>query len=234
MKRFRLDLLLAVLFLLVMGFRVLTPLLHEVLGIVLLAGLALHLWWNRAWFAALGRGKWRRLRVVQAMLVVLLLVSTLTALGTGLIISNHVLRAFWAGSALHSSILVHQLHVASAYFMAIFLGMHIGMYWAGLWARLKTWPVLRTVEAHPSLRFWVLVLIGWAGCAYARLDHFGDRMLMRHVFQTPAGSLPGAAVYLFILCLLGLYAIAFYYLQRRLARPKQPVQLVVEKGGTSS
>jgi hypothetical protein len=84
MKRFRLDLLLAVLFLLVMGFRVLTPLLHEVLGIVLLAGLALHLWWNRAWFAALGRGKWRRLRVVQAMLVVLLLASTLTALGTGL------------------------------------------------------------------------------------------------------------------------------------------------------
>lgn len=39
MKRFRLDLLLAVLFVLVMGFRMLPPTIHEVLGLIMLAGL---------------------------------------------------------------------------------------------------------------------------------------------------------------------------------------------------
>ena len=93
MKRFRLDLLLALLFVLVMGFRMLPPMLHEVLGLVMLAGLCIHLVWNARWFSALGRGGWRRLRVVQTLLNVLLLASTATALTTGIIISNHVLRA---------------------------------------------------------------------------------------------------------------------------------------------
>lgn len=220
MKRFRLDLLLAVLFVPVMCFRVLPPMLHEVLGLVLLAALGFHLAWNRAWFAALGRGRWTKLRAVQTLLAVLLLASTLTALVTGIIISNHVLRTLWVGSALHSSIFIHQLHTSSAYFMAVFLGMHIGMHWAGLWARMKAWPVLRTVAAHPQLQFCILVLMGWAGCAFARLDHFGDRMMMRHVFKTPAGDLPGGVSYLLLLCLLGLYAIGFFYLQKRLARPQ--------------
>ena len=61
MKRFRLDLLLAVLFVLVMGFRMLPPTLHEVLGLIMLAGLCVHLAWNVRWFSSLGRGGWRRL-----------------------------------------------------------------------------------------------------------------------------------------------------------------------------
>ena len=235
MKRFRLDLVLAVLFVVVMCFRVLPPMLHEVLGLVLLAALLYHLWLNRTWFTALPRGRWRRVRTVQTLLAVLLLASTFTALVTGVIISNHVLRTLWMGVALHSSIFVHQLHVASAYVMAIFLGMHIGMHWGGLWARMKTWPVLRTLETHPRLRFAVLVLIGWAGCAYARLDHFGDRILMRHVFKTPAGDLPGGVSYLLLLALLGLYAIGFYYLQKRLARPDAPKSSPAKtKGGAAS
>lgn len=233
MKRFCLDLLLTVLFVLVMGFRMLPPTLHEVLGLIMLAGLCFHLVWNRKWFSALGRGSWRRLRVVQTLLNVLLLASTATALITGIIISNHVLHPLWSGVPLHSSIFVHQLHVASACCMLVFLGMHVGMHWAGLWARLKAWPLLSALDVHPAVRFWVLVLMGWAGCAYARLDHFGNRMMMRHVFKTPAGDLPVPVGYLMLVCLIGLYAIAFFYLQKRLAR-KSAAKPVAMKGGVRS
>lgn len=233
MKRFRLDLLLALLFLLVMGFRMLPPTLHEVLGLLLLAGLCMHLAWNRHWFAALGRGPWQRLRVVQTVMNMLLLASTATALGAGVIISNHILRPLWIGVPLHSSIFIHQLHTASACCMLVFLGMHIGMHFAGLWARMKTWVGLRVFETHPTLRFWTLIVIGWAGCAYARLDHFGDRMMMRHVFKTPAGDLPAPIAYVLIICLLGLFAIAFYYLQKRLARTAV-ANVTTAKGGALS
>ncbi|WP_294159588.1 hypothetical protein [uncultured Selenomonas sp.] len=233
MKRFRLDLLLAVLFVLVMGFRMLPPMLHEVFGLGMLVAVAIHIFWNARWFSALGRGGWRRLRVVQTLLNVFLHLSTGTALVTGIIISNHVLRPLLSSVPLHSSIFVHQLHVASACVMLAFLGMHVGMHWAGLWARMKTWPVLRSLDARSTLRFWVLVLLGWAGCAYARLDHFGDRMMMRHVFKTPAGDLPVPVAYLMLACLIGLYAIAFFYLQKRLAR-KGAAKANLAKGGVAS
>lgn len=233
MKRFRLDLLLAVLFVLVMGFRMLPPTLHEVLGLIMLAGLCVHLVWNAHWFSSLGRGGWRRLRVVQTLLNVLLFASTATALVTGIIISNHVLRPLWIGVPLHSSIFIHQLHVASACAMLVFLGMHVGMHWAGLWARMKAWPVLRAIDAHPTLRFWLLVLLSWTGCAYARLDHFGDRLMMRHVFRTPAGDLPAPVAYVMLACLIGLYAIAFFYLQKHLAR-KAAANAAPVKGGAAS
>ena len=218
MKRFLLDMVLLVLILLDMGFHFLPQLWHEILGLVLLAGVLWHLGLNRRWFSSLGRGRWNQLRMLQTGLGLLLLLCFLTAMVTGIIISNHVFRDFWTGAALHRSIFVHQLHIASAYLMVIFCGMHLGMHWQGLWQRLRRLPLIGRLEAHPALRFWVLVLIGWAGVLLSRLDHVGDRLVLKHIFGTAAARLPGGVYYLLLLCLAGLYAIAFYYMQRHLQR----------------
>ena len=218
MKRFTLDMAMLVLFLLVMGFRSLAQVWHEALGLVLLVAAVVHLFWNHRWFSSLMRGRWGRLRVAQTLLGVLLLVSATLALGTGILISNHVLKDVVIDLPLHRSIFVHQLHIASACAMLIFLGMHIGGHWAGLWQRIRKVPLLGALDVHPTMRFWLLVLIGWAGCAYSRLDHIGDRLAMVHIFSAPAARLPVVAGYVLLLCALGLYAIAFYYLQKWLAR----------------
>ncbi len=218
MKRFTLDMMMLVLFLIVMGFRLLAQVWHEVFGVVLLVAAVLHLFWNRRWFLGLVRGRWGRLRGVQTLLGVLLIVSAALALGTGVLISNHVFKDVVIDLPLHRSIFVHQLHIASACAMLIFLGMHLGMHWAGLWQRIRKVPFLGALDVHPTIRFWLLVLIGWAGCAYSRLDHIGDRLAMVHIFSAPAARLPVAAGYVLLLCALGLYAIAFYYLQKWLAR----------------
>ena len=233
MKRFALDMMMLVLFLLVMGFRSLAQVWHEVFGLALLVAAVLHLFWNRRWFASFVRGRWGRLRALQTLLGLLLLVSAALALGTGVLISNHVLKDAVIDLPLHRSIFGHQLHIASACAMLIFLGMHIGGHWAGLWQRIRKAPLLDAIDAHPTVRFWLLVLIGWAGCAYSRLDHIGDRLAMVHIFSAPAAQLPTAAGYVLLICVLGLYAIAFYYLQKWLIRRENRKSSEKVQGGAA-
>ena len=214
MKRFLFDMVLLLLVLLVMGFHFLPQVWHEVLGIGLLAGTLWHLGLNRRWFGSLLRGKWNRLRLLQVTAGLLLTVSFFVVMATGLIISNHVLRDFWTGVPLHRSIFVHQLHIASAYGMLILTGIHIGANWRILWQRLQKLPGMAFLQRHPSVRFWLLVLIGWSGVLLSRLDHVGDRLFMKHIFGTLTMKLPAGVYYGLLLCFMGLYAIGFYYLQK--------------------
>ena len=216
MKRFLLNMGLLVLILTVMGFHFLPRVLHEAAGMILFSFIVWHLGLNRRWFAGLFRGRWEKLRAAQTALGVMLTLSCLVAIATGVIISNHIFRELWNGVALHRSIFVHQLHMSSAYIMVILGGMHIGMHWAGLWQRIKKLPLVGGLESRPRLRFWTLILIGWAGCAASRLDHVGDRLIMRHVFATPAMRLPSFVYFLLLICLMGLYAILFYLAQKHL------------------
>ena len=216
MKRFILNMSILLVIVATMGFHFLPQMWHEILGLVLLAGVLWHLALNLRWFSALGRGRWSKLRLSQSLLGILLPVCFLTATVTGIIISNHVFKELWLGVPLHRSIFVHQLHIASAYLMVILGGMHIGMHWRGLWQRFRKLPLLAGLETHSSIRFWLLVLIGWAGVLASRLDHVGDRLIMKHIFGTAASHLPAPAYYLLLLCLMGLYAIIFYYWQKYL------------------
>lgn len=214
MKRFLLDMVLLLLILLVMGFHFLPQLLHEVLGLGLLAGTLWHLWLNRSWFCSLRHGKWNCLRLLQVMAGLFLLISFFIAMATGIVISNHVFRDFWIGVPLHRSIFVHQLHIASAYGMLILMGMHIGANWRALWQRLQKLPGMCALQRHSSLRFWLLVLVGWSGVLLSRLDHVGDRLFMKHIFGTLTMKLPAGVYYILLLCFMGLYAMGVYYLQK--------------------
>ncbi|MBQ9615783.1 MAG: DUF4405 domain-containing protein [Selenomonadaceae bacterium] len=218
MKRFLLDMGLLVLILSVMGFHFFPQVLHEVIGLILLSVVVWHLLLNRRWFASFLRGKWGKLRMLQTLAGILLVLSCLTAILTGIIISNHIFSELWIGVALHRSIFIHQLHIASAYLMVILGGMHIGRHWPELWQRIKNLPLLGALEARPHIRFWALVLISWAGCAASRLDHVGDRLALKHIFATPAMQLPVIGYFLLLLCLMGLYATIFYYAQKKLQK----------------
>lgn len=231
MKRFVLNISLLVLLLLSMGFHFLPQLVHEVLGLVLLAGACWHLVLNRRWFVSLLHGGWHRLRLVQSLLGLGLVVAFLLAVGTGIIISNHVFRELWVGVPLHRSIFVHQLHIASSYAMVILCGMHMGMHWYSLWRKIKQLPPLGLLAEKPALRFWVLAGMVWVGCALARLDHVGDRLLMQHIFGTLATQLPLGIYHLMLLAMMGIYAIGFFQLQRHWQKKLLQGRAGTDRGG---
>ena len=145
MKRFVLNMMLLVLILVVMGFQFLPKMMHEVCGIILLLGIIYHLVLNYRWFTSFFRGNWNKLRILQTIISMLLIISFFTATVTGIIFSNQFFRELWIGVPLHRSVFIHQLHISSAYFMVITGGMHIGQHWSGFWQQFKKLPVLGNI-----------------------------------------------------------------------------------------
>ena len=63
---------------------------HEWLGAAALVIFVLHHVWNRKWFLSLGKGRWTPARALQAALVLLLAVSMLAQIVSGLAMSREL------------------------------------------------------------------------------------------------------------------------------------------------
>lgn len=222
MKRFWLAMALWLALILAMSFHVFRGMWHEVLGLSMAMIALWHVGINLSFFKGFLRGRWSLVRVLTSALGVLLVASFVVATVTGVIISAHVFKSFWGGSALHKAVVIHQLHIASAYMMLILTGMHIGMHWRGLWARLTGLvSPLKFFDRHAEIRFWAVVVTGWAGILISRLDHVGDRLLLRHVFGTAAQHLPDPLYILLLFAFTGLYGALFFWALKLLNRRRK-------------
>ena len=207
MSRFKLNLrmtvtaLLPLLFLPIMCFHYVPKVLHEVLGILWLGLVLVHIGQNRQWFAALKRGRWTALRTIGTAINILLLVGLLVMVGAGSGISHHLFKEVMPLN-IQRSILIHQLHVSLPYALLILLGLHWGLHfknWCEKWQ--LPWPASKTIKA--LLVFWVIT-----GGLYGSFhDRVGDRLLMKHIFATPATSEPVAIYAGLLLAIWGLYVL---------------------------
>ena len=134
MKRFVLNAAIWIFFLLIMCFQYLPKSLHELGGILWVAAVLLHLYWNQQWFSSVLHGKWTTLRGVAVLINILLILSSITVILSGICISNHVFKGA-IPLALQRNIVIHQLHVSLPYFMLILMGLHVGLHWQGIWQR---------------------------------------------------------------------------------------------------
>ena len=98
---------------------------HEILGVLLFALWAVHLWWNRAWIKALPRGRWRAARIVRtavnggaALCALLLAVS-------GVMLSN-VLFA-WMGIE-SGMAFARSAHMLASHWFLVFVSLHVGLH----------------------------------------------------------------------------------------------------------
>ena len=197
------------LFLAVMSFHYLPKLLHEVLGILWGLAALLHIWQHRSFFATLGRGRWTRQRLLITLVDFLLLALLLVTVLAGLGISNHLLKDFlpldW-----RRSITLHQLHVSLPYALLILSGLHLGQHWQGFAAQLRRGKGFFRLRAEKGLfrlraerlKWGLGLLVVAVGIYGSFLNRIGDRLLLKHIFATPATGEP-AAVYLLLLCGVG-------------------------------
>ena len=215
MKRMIVDGLLFVLLVLLMGFHVLPKPLHEALGVLVAVPAALHLVWNGAWFSSLRRGTWNVRRAASVFVNVALIVSLAVALVSGLAIANRLFPGVF-GLAWQKSIVAHQAHVASSYWLLIFSGLHLGLHWTALWTRFVRWRGWDVSSRRYRLgsRLAVFAVFG-LGVAGSFLHRIGDRLMMKHVFGTAATKLPSAAFLLVLVGIFGLYAILGYGMARK-------------------
>lgn len=188
MRNVLLDAVLFALFVAELSFRYLPGILHEIFGVAMTALIIWHIAMNR-----------RRVRFMLTLNIALAICSVLI-LATGICISNH-LFADVISLEIQRKPMIHSLHVALPYITLILIGVHVGLNWHEFWNRL-----LHLIGAKEFYQRWkkffiaAAVMLSAIGLIGLFMNRVGDRILMKHIFATPATDLP---VVVFMLMIIG-------------------------------
>ena len=121
------DIAMTVILLLLMSYSQVGVVTHEWLGVGIFTCFVLHHILNRKWTVGVLKGKYTPLRVWQTTLVILVFISMLDNMFSGIIISEHIF-SFIRIRGLSS--LVRTIHLLSAYWGLIFISLHLGFHWS--------------------------------------------------------------------------------------------------------
>lgn len=207
MKKFLLDVLLLALFVAELSFHHLPKVLHEILGVAMAAAIVLHVAINFRRLKSLFKKMTpRKIFVVTSDAA--LAVASAIILFAGVCMSNYLFPDV-AGFELRRNMTLHQLPTATPYVMMILIGAHVGMHAQEL--RQRFLSVGKIFNA-------AVVTLAAVGAWGLFLNRFLDRILMRHIFATPATDLPAP---LFAVLMLGgvmFFALITFLLDRKICR----------------
>ena len=196
-----------VLFVAEMSFQFLPKILHEIFGVALMIATIFHVAINRRRFVALTKKITPR-KIFSVAINFALIICMAVIVVNGAFISNY-LFADVVSFELRRNMTIHQLHVATPYLMMIFIGVHIGLHWQEIWQKYFKRFVPEKFFKAASI---ILSAIGVAGLF---LNRVGDRILMKHIFGTPATELPGAFFALMIIGGVIFFALITFLLDKK-------------------
>ena len=189
MKKFLLDVILFALFVAELSFHYLPKVLHEILGVAMALAIVLHVAINFRRFKSLFKKMTPR-KIFIVTIDFALAIGAAIILFAGVCMSNYLFTDA-ASFELRRNMTIHQLHVAIPYIMMILIGAHVGFHAQELRQRFSK------VKNFFNVAIVALALIGAFGLFFNRVH---DRILMKHIFATPATDLVAP---LFILLIIG-------------------------------
>lgn len=109
-----------------MGYHLWGENIHEWLGIILFTIVLLHNGLNTHWFKKLFQGEYPAFRILQVSLNLLLMLVLLTAIISGIMLSQYLLPDL----VIHnSSDWVRKTHMTSVHWGQVIISLHLGMHW---------------------------------------------------------------------------------------------------------
>ena len=172
------DVLMTCILLLLMARSLVGEAAHEWLGISMFGLFILHHILNRRWSWNLFKGKYTPFRILQTALVVLVLISMLGSMVSGIMLSEHALTFL---PVMGGSSWARTVHMLCAYWGFVFMSLHLGLHWNMMIGMAK-----RMVKKSSSARTWLLrtiavLIAGYGVFAFFKRD-IGDYMLLRTMF----------------------------------------------------
>ena len=204
-KRVLLDMTMLLTFAVLLDYRYIHNLGHEILALLFMILFFFHVKWNWSWYKNLTKGHWNGIRRRLTLLNLLLLLTTLILMVTGLCISHHL--SFFG---FHFPLWIHRLHRIAGFSMLILVGLHLGFNWNAMWGRMKQKLSFLAGPIHYPL----LLLIAGSGIYFSFYYHIGGRLLLIPLSQL---GRPPVTLGLFILAhlsIISLYAILGYYFEK--------------------
>ena len=207
MKKFLLDVILFALFVAELSFHHLPKILHEILGVAMALVIIVHVAINFRRFKSL----FKKITPRKFFIVTIdfaLAIGSVIILFAGVCMSNYLFTDV-VSFELRRNMTIRQLHVAIPYMMMILIGAHLGFHAQELRQRFSK------VKNFFNVAIVVLSIIGAFGLFFNRVH---DRILMKHIFATPATDL---AAPLFMLLIVGgviFFALITFFIDKKFLR----------------
>lgn len=142
------------LFLLLMAQYLLADAPHEWLGIALGILFLAHNGLNYRWYAALFRGKYGALRIVQTTIDFLLCIAMLGCMASGILVSENIFP-LTSGAAYESG---RRLHLVATAWAFLLMCLHLGLHWAQFTGMAKRVPLGKNAKTALRHIFRAIVL----------------------------------------------------------------------------
>lgn len=211
------DIAMTIALLLLMTYELIGQAAHEWIGIGMFALFVLHHILNGKWSKNLLKGKYTALRIMQTALVVLVLLSMLGSMVSGVILSRHALSFLPISSGRSFA---RSLHMISAYWGFVFMSLHLGFHWSMMMGMAK-----KLVKKPSEIRKWTLraiavLIAGYGVYAFIKRD-IGSYMLLRNQFVFFDFEEPLILFLLDYMAAMGLFATISHYLSELLKKLKK-------------
>ncbi len=208
------DIAMTVILLLLMSYEKIGQEAHEWIGIAIFVMFIAHHILNHRWSRNLFKGKYTALRILQISLVILVLLSMIGSMVSGIILSRHALSFLGINSG---RAFARNLHMLSAYWGFVFISIHLGIHWGMIMG------IARKLVKKPSeVRKWILraaaALIAGYG-VYAFIErNIGSYMLLQNQFVFFDFEEPFMLFLFDYIAVMGLFTVAGYYLSKLLSK----------------
>ena len=214
MKKFFVDVILFALFVAELCFHHLPKILHEIFGVAMFAAIIFHVAINRRRFVSLTKIITAK-KFFSVTVNVALIICAAIIFASGVFMSNY-LFVDAASFELRRNMTVHQLHVSLPYVMMILIGAHVGLHWHELWHKfLNALGAGKFFQRRRKLFTAAAIILSCAGIYGLYLNRVVDRILMKHIFATPATELPFVVFALLIIGGVAFFALITFLFDRK-------------------
>ncbi|MCQ5128396.1 DUF4405 domain-containing protein [Butyricicoccus faecihominis] len=156
--------LLTVLLPLLMAYNLIGEAAHEWLGLGMFLLLGLHHILNVRWSGVILRGRYGPYRILQTAAVLLLFLSMLGSMMSGIVQSKHIFTMVLTGRAISA---MRTTHMLCAYWGFLLMGFHLGLHWPVIFNR---WRGAAAKPLPPACRAAVWLMSAYGVYAFARRD----------------------------------------------------------------
>lgn len=208
------DCLMVATLLLLMSYELIGKATHEWMGTGMLGLFIFHLLLNWKWGKSILKGRYNILRVCQLILVVLLLISAVCLIGSGIILSRHVFNflPIQVGRSF-----ARKLHMFSAYWGFVLMAIHLGLHWNILLNRIyKMLNIKVLTNAYKwGSRILSMAFAGYGIYAFIKRN-IGSYLLLKTQFAFFDFEEPLILFFIDYLSIISLFVFIVYYLKKRL------------------
>lgn len=128
MKKIRIiiDALMTLSLLFLMAYNLIGDVTHEIIGIAIMILFVVHHIMNRKWIKNVFKGKYTPFRIVQTFLAVLVLITMLMQMFSGVILSGNIFSFVHLNGFTG---IARTMHLLCAYWGFVFMSLHLGLHW---------------------------------------------------------------------------------------------------------